>query len=97
MKGYFTVVYFLILSFVPTLAIAKETKTHLLLEAETFQHVCWYQDKKYSEGAIIEVGSTLLICAIKHKNQPNSQLGWFKLDEKGNVIYPKKPTKITVN
>ena len=97
MKGYFTLVYCLLFSFAPILASAKEAKAHVLLEAETLQHVCWYQDKKYSEGAIIEVGSTLLICAIKHKNQPNSQLGWFKLDDKGNVIYPKKPSKITVN
>lgn len=95
MKINITFFFALIILLLPCFANAKNTKVHLLTEPETLQHVCWYQDKKYSEGAIIEVGNTLLICA-KSKNQPNNRLGWFKLDDKGNVIYPKKTSKITI-
>lgn len=97
MKINITFIFALLLVLLPCCANAKNTKAHLLIEPETLQHVCWYQDKKYSEGAILQVAEILLVCSLKDKNQPNGKLGWFKLDDKGNVIYPKKPSKITVN
>lgn len=75
---------------------AKDKKPNVWVNSETVQPVCWYQDKKYSEGAILQVAETSLVCALKDKNQPNGQLGWFKLDDKGNVIYPQKTSKISI-
>ena len=58
---------------------------------------CWYDNKRYSEGAILQVHSVTLICAAKYPQHNNSQLIWLKLDKQGNLIYPKKPATITVN
>ena len=58
---------------------------------------CWYDDKRYSEGALLQVHSITLACAAKYPQHNNSKLIWLKLDKQGNPIYPKKPATITVN
>lgn len=60
------------------------------------QTMCWYDDKRYSEGALISVDTFNLLCGAKNPNQTNSALIWFKLNEQGKVIYPNRPKKITV-
>ncbi|WP_372767397.1 DUF1496 domain-containing protein [Pseudoalteromonas sp.] len=97
MKFDFLIICYFCFLFFSNPTIAKKPTENVWMAADTLQHVCWYQDKKYSEGAIIQVSNITLICTVKYKNQPNSQLGWLQLDEKGNVIYPKKASKITVN
>jgi len=61
------------------------------------QTTCWYDDKRFSEGALISVQTFTLLCSAKNPNQTNGALMWLKLNEQGKVIYPKRPKKITVN
>ncbi|KPH93790.1 hypothetical protein AMS58_15505 [Pseudoalteromonas porphyrae] len=61
------------------------------------QNICWFDDKRYSEGAIIYMSDTRVICTPKNPSQSNSSLSWLMIDEKGNIIYPKKVNKISIN
>lgn len=75
-----------------------ETRLFLTTQDALTQHaICWYEDKRYSEGAIISMANIRLICAAKNPNHNNSALSWLMLNEKNEVIYPQKPKTIRVN
>lgn len=79
---------------------AEPAKTHAFVDASEFigtKASCWYDNKRYSEGSLIQIHSFTLVCGIKEPNNPNSQLIWLKLDKQGNTIYPDTPKKITVH
>ncbi|MDN3380357.1 MULTISPECIES: DUF1496 domain-containing protein [unclassified Pseudoalteromonas] len=62
------------------------------------QHaICWYEDKRYSEGAIINMANVRLICTVKNPNHNNSPLSWLMLNDKNEVIYPPRAKTIRVN
>ena len=82
---------------VSSLAKAQTPKKHIWLETEVNHLICWYDDKKYTLGAVIEVNDTRLICTQRYPNQENGPVAWYQLDKKGNIIYPKTKPKITVN
>ncbi|MGC9423073.1 DUF1496 domain-containing protein [Vibrio sp.] len=63
-----------------------DTKT-VLLEHNNFQRVCYYQDKAYSEGAILPIGQTVLICQRANKFETNGSLKWHPINE------PTDPTE----
>ncbi|ASM56047.1 MULTISPECIES: YnjH family protein [Pseudoalteromonas] len=82
------------------LSHANTIKTHSVIDANQFVNTdtsCWYDNKRYSEGALIQIHSFTLICGAKFVQHNNSQLIWLKLDKQGNAIYPTKPATITVN
>ncbi|WP_404343188.1 DUF1496 domain-containing protein [Pseudoalteromonas mariniglutinosa] len=58
---------------------------------------CWYDDKRYSEGAVIIAAKQRLVCAAKQLNYNNSELSWLPQDENGNIVYPKQSKSIRVN
>ncbi|MFY8275240.1 DUF1496 domain-containing protein [Pseudoalteromonas sp. SSDWG2] len=64
--------------------------------ATSAAHLCWYNEQRFSEGAIIEMHKTAKICALKHPNQANGPLMWRSLDAKGQPIYPELKSKIQV-
>lgn len=66
-------------------------------EALNNQKVCWYENKRYTEGAYITVGDIRLICTAKQPNFSNSDLAWLRLNANGEIIYPKQPKTIHVN
>lgn len=75
-----------------------ETKLYLTpQDALTQQAICWFEDKRYSEGAIINMANVRLICAAKNPNHNNSALSWLMLNDKNEVIYPPKAKTIRVN
>ena len=79
---------------------ASTIKTHAIIDANELSNQgrsCWYDNKRYSEGALIQIHSFILLCALKTPDHNNSQLIWLKIDKQGNAIYPKKPKTITVN
>ena len=80
-----------------TSLVAKDNKTHIWVEPELNNQICWYQNQKYSFGALLVVKDFIMICDLKYKNQINGPLAWFKTDKNGNAIYPKQPSKITIN
>lgn len=61
------------------------------------QKVCWYENKRYTEGAYIAVGDIRLICTAKQPNFSNSELAWLRLNANGEIIYPKQAKTIHVN
>ncbi len=82
------------------LSHAGSNKTLSVVDAEQFISLdssCWYDNKRYTEGALIQVHSFTLLCGAKNPQQNNSQLIWLKIDKQGNAIYPSQPKKITVN
>jgi len=79
---------------------ASTIKTHAIVDANEISNQsksCWYDNKRYSEGALIQIHSFTLLCGAKTPEHNNSQLIWLKIDKQGNAIYPKKPKTITVN
>ncbi|KTG21777.1 hypothetical protein AUR67_06225 [Pseudoalteromonas sp. XI10] len=80
-------------------ALAKEKPLIVLdgQEALNNQKVCWYENKRYTEGAYIAVGDITLICTAKQPNFSNSDLAWLRLNANGEIIYPKQAKKIHVN
>ncbi|GKW53447.1 YnjH family protein [Pseudoalteromonas shioyasakiensis] len=80
-------------------ALAKEKPLIVLdgQEALNNQKVCWYENKRYTEGAYIAVGDIRLICTAKQPNFSNSDLAWLRLSANGEIIYPKQAKTIHVN
>ncbi len=80
-------------------ALAKENPVIVLdsQEALNNQKVCWYENKRYTEGAYISVGDITLICTAKQPNFSNSDLAWLRLNANGEIIYPKQAKTIHVN
>jgi len=79
---------------------ASTIKTHAIVDANEISNQsksCWYDNKRYSEGALIQIHSFTLSCGAKTPEHNNSQLIWLKIDKQGNTIYLKKPKTITVN
>jgi len=88
--------FFLVFSHIAT---AKDTPLVVLDgdSALTNAKVCWYENKRYTEGAIIAVANSMLICATKTDHLSNSDLMWYRLNENGDIIYPKQAKTIRVN
>jgi hypothetical protein len=76
---------------------ADEQKQVIRIDTDLNGQVCWYQNQKFSQGAIIKTEQHHLICELKSINQPNGPLAWFKTDDNGLPIYPKPQTRITIN
>lgn len=76
---------------------ADEQKQVIRIDTDLNGQVCWYQNEKFSQGAIIKIDQHHLICELKSINQPNGPLAWFKTDDNGLPIYPKPQTRITIN
>jgi hypothetical protein len=82
------------------LSQANTIKTLSVIDADPFINTntrCWYDNKRYSEGALIQIHSFTLICGTKIPQHNNSPLIWLKLDKQGHAIYPSKSRTITVN
>lgn len=79
---------------------ANNPKPSLFLnpqEAINNQQICWFENKRYSEGAIIMMANVRVICTAKNPNHNNSALTWLMLNEKNEVIYPTATKKIRVH
>ncbi|WP_372762292.1 DUF1496 domain-containing protein [Pseudoalteromonas sp.] len=79
---------------------ANAIKTLSVVDASQFTQTpasCWYDNKRYSEGALIQVHAVTLICGTKDLANAESPLIWLKLDKQGKIIYPTKAAKITVH
>ncbi len=59
--------------------------------------LCWYDNKRYTEGAIIQIGQSELVCAAKHTHFNNSELSWLRIDKDGNIMRPRPAKTIRVN
>lgn len=92
-------IFLIALTLAPS-SYAKTLKTHSVIDANEVVNrgdICWYDNKRYSEGALLQVQSFILVCATSNPQHDNSELIWLKLNKKGKVVYPTKPKTITVN
>ncbi|WP_462178620.1 DUF1496 domain-containing protein [Pseudoalteromonas gelatinilytica] len=80
-------------------SMAKEKPLVVIDGQETLNNhrICWYENKRYTEGAYIVVGEMTLICSAKQPNFSNSDLAWLRLNANGEIIYPKQAKTIHVN
>lgn len=91
---------FFVLIALPLTAMAKKpnSEPQVWLNGDSLTtQVCWYQEKRYSEGAVIEMQGQLRVCANKEPNQSNGSLMWLPMDEEGRAVYPRQNKKIRVN
>ncbi|MDG3085997.1 DUF1496 domain-containing protein [Vibrio hannami] len=47
------------------------------------KRVCYYQDKAYSEGAVLQIGEHYIICDKANSFETNGSLKWHQL--KGDI------------
>ncbi|TMP39487.1 DUF1496 domain-containing protein [Pseudoalteromonas rubra] len=80
---------------IPLKGLAFSDETNLYLEQ--LQPVCWYQDLRYTQGAIIKQVDKLYVCGHRYANQPQSPLMWLKLDENGDPVRVEMKGKIRVH
>ncbi|WP_139684329.1 YnjH family protein [Vibrio tasmaniensis] len=46
------------------------------------QRVCYYDDKAYSLGAVVEVSGVLIRCSAENDFETNGALGWIEIIKK---------------
>ena len=46
------------------------------------QRVCYYNDKAYSVGAVVEVSGVVIKCAAENDFETNGALGWVEIIKK---------------
>ncbi|OED68305.1 YnjH family protein [Vibrio echinoideorum] len=46
------------------------------------QRVCYYDDKAYSIGAVVEVSGVVIKCAEENDFETNGALGWIEMTKK---------------
>ena len=46
------------------------------------QRVCYYNDKAYSLGAVVDVSGVLIRCAAENDFETNGALGWVEIIKK---------------
>lgn len=80
---------------IPLKGVTYGNETNLYLEQ--LHSVCWYQNLRYTEGAVIKQAELLYVCTHRYKNQPQSPLIWLKLDDKGEPIRVEMKGKIRVH
>ncbi|OEE79271.1 DUF1496 domain-containing protein [Vibrio genomosp. F6] len=54
----------------------------LIINEELGQRVCYFEDKAYTIGAVIQVSDILLECVAEKSFETNGALTWVKLDVK---------------
>lgn len=81
--------YIAILLALPLVATAKSYSTPekaiVLGGNDIGKRVCYYEDKAYSEGAVLRIGEQYIVCGKANSFETNGQLKWVQLENK-----PKK-------
>lgn len=57
-------------------------RSALVITEETGQRLCYFEDKAYTIGAVIQVSDILLECVAEKSFETNGALKWVKLDVK---------------
>lgn len=53
-----------------------EAKAFVVADGKLGQRVCYYDDKAYTEGAVLKVEDVLLVCADANDFESNGALRW---------------------
>lgn len=59
---------------------------------EAIKRVCYYQDRAYSLGAVLQVGEHYMICSEENHRESNGSLRWYplgqeRIEESNNPSY----------
>lgn len=61
-------------------AVSKKFSTPnnsvVVTDGKAGARICYYEDRAYSIGAVIQVGDVYLICQSQNDHELNGQLGW---------------------
>lgn len=55
----------------------------IVTDGKLFEKVCYYEDKAYTLGAVIQVGELYLICSKEQEFELNGDLRWLQLEQDG--------------
>lgn len=60
-----------------------ENKALIVADGKVGQRICYYDDKAYTTGAVINVEGVLLMCTAENDFETNGSLKWvvFKKDK----------------
>lgn len=58
------------------------------------KRVCYYKDKAYSVGAILQVGEHYMICSKENAHESNGPLRWYPLGQDDSVTTNQPSYKI---
>ncbi|EEX42047.1 YnjH family protein [Vibrio furnissii] len=59
----------------------------LLMDGNLGKRVCYYDDKAYSEGSVLQIGAVYMICQRANDFETNGPLKWVLLQQE----QPKTP------
>lgn len=62
--------------------ISTPAKAAVVTQSGSQQRVCYYDDKAYSLGAVVEVSGVLIRCAAENDFETNGALGWIEIIKK---------------
>lgn len=55
--------------------------------------VCYYHDKAYSKGAVLQIGEHYIICQSEHQFESNGALSWRRLNDEERDVQSTIETK----
>ena len=62
--------------------ISTPAKAAVVTQSGSQQRVCYYNDRAYSVGAIVEVSGVVIKCAAENDFETNGALGWVEIIKK---------------
>ncbi|MGF1910612.1 YnjH family protein [Vibrio kasasachensis] len=69
--------FFSLVGFASEKSYSTPNRAAIVVDAENINHrVCYYQDKAFSLGALLEVGGYLLRCEEANNFESNGRLKW---------------------
>ncbi|TKB51077.1 DUF1496 domain-containing protein [Ferrimonas sediminicola] len=79
--------------------VLAQVEPVVIAQPQQLQSVCWFEGRKYSQGARIEMVGRMVLCAPRDPLMIDGPLVWLSLDEQDNPVYPepRRPNKITIN
>ncbi|MGR5237135.1 YnjH family protein [Vibrio alfacsensis] len=57
----------------------QEAKALVVADGKLGQRICYYDDKAYTEGAMLKIDDVLLVCADANDFESNGALRWVIL------------------
>ncbi|EKO3957200.1 YnjH family protein [Vibrio fluvialis] len=84
--GVFTAI--VIASTVQANTVSTSTQQNtLLMDGSIGKRVCYYEDKAYSEGSVVQIGQVYMVCQRANDFETNGPLKWVVLQQEK----PKAP------
>lgn len=67
-----------------SISVSTPKPAVILDGAQLDKRVCYYEDKAYSEGAVLQVGEVYLLCQRANRIETNGPLKWGQLNQADN-------------